>query len=260
MIQLTCGQCGASDEREPRGAPVEAWAKALGWVNNTCPACAGTLPIGLLAWSWSAVQGFEACPRKHNATRVAKTHADPPGPQIARGRDLHRAFELGIKRGTVLPEELTRWQPVVDGIREQGGTAETKLALTQHLTPTGYFAGDVWLRSVADARVQAGTAIMLWDWKTGTWKEDAFGQLELTGAAFLLAQPEAEKARAAFVWLDAKQTEYADLDVVGALRVIAEFRTRLEPLVEASQTGVWEAKPGWNCKFCPVRECKFNKR
>lgn len=259
-------RCGLIDERNGRGAPARLWAKAMGWfapegAEMTCPDCAGFLPVNRLQWSWSALQGFEACPSKHNATKVAKTHKEAPGPAIARGNDFHREFEKAIKRGTPLPPSMSKWQGIVDGIRERSGTAETKLALTSSLTPTTFFGSDsVWVRSIADAQVRVGNALLLYDWKTGSWKEDAYGQLQLVNACALLADETLERARSLFIWLDADaKPDICDSTITDALDTIIRFRPRLAKMAEAVEAGSWPATPGWSCKYCPVTECRHNR-
>jgi hypothetical protein len=66
-----------------------------------------------VTWSYSVLTGFEACPHRHHAVKVARTHAEKVSDQNAPGQEAHRAFERRITRGARLPDELSRYDAVL---------------------------------------------------------------------------------------------------------------------------------------------------
>jgi hypothetical protein len=245
-----------------RATPETAglWAQAKGWrsPDGPCHRC-NPDPVNKLQWSWSALQKFETCPKNSFATGVGKTYKEAPNPAMIRGNQIHKALENAIGRGHGLPEELHKWFPLVQALRASGAIPETKLGLSADLRRVDYWSSDIWLRVVIDVHTIKGSKVAAVDWKTGKHKEDAFDQLRLTAAALLLSSKELTEVENRFVWLDAGGNDRCIMDVRGALECMVAMRRRLAPLAEARTTNQYDARPCWQCRFCPVLECKHNR-
>lgn len=273
MIRLTCQRCGVYEERESRGGSIEQWSSALGWSERResgllCHACVSAVDAYMpfthnTAWSWSLIEGFEICPARHNAVKVAKTHPEAPSPALARGNEVHQHFEDRIRRRVPLPEGLHRFEPMMAAFQAAGASAEASLCLTADLRPTTWWGSGAWVRAKLDLKVKtADRNLLLLDYKTGKFKDGAGDQLRLAGAVGLLSEPDTLTATAAYVWVDEPNAPPArpiTMNIETALQTISGFRKRLAPFVIAKQSGSWARTPGWACKFCPLMDCPHNK-
>lgn len=273
-IRLTCHRCGVYEEHASRGATAAQWSLALGWFGSRdgeaiCPACAGLIDTytpftNSTPWSWSLIEGFEICPARYNATKVAKTHPEPPGPALARGNEVHQALEDRVTRNKPLPPELARFEPMLASFQAAGATAEASLCLTASMQSTAWFGKGAWVRAKLDLKVKTPeNNLLLVDYKTGKFKPEAGDQLKLACAVGQIADPTAVSATAVYVWIDEPNPPPrppVTMDFPTALRTIADFRKRLVPFVIAKQSGAWAKTPGWACKFCPLLECQHNHK
>ena len=218
-----------------------------------------------MAWSFSALSGYETCPRRHWETRIAKRVQDPPGEEAQWGTRLHKVLEDRLKSGQPITGNLSCYEPYaakVESLKAPTGTlyAERKIALTKDLQPTGYFAKDVWVRAVLDVSIDNGAKLLICDWKTG--KQKPSEQLELSAAIGAAVHPKAQVIQTAFIWLKPKTTDIAVVkrDEVGA--IWSRFLPRVARMEAAQADGTHEAfppKPSGLCKrYCPCESCEFH--
>lgn len=217
----------------------------------------------MAAWSFSALESFETCPKKHFHTRVVKGVPEPPGEAASFGLLVHKVLEERLKGGPEITGAFACYEPYavkVMSLVRPGGTlsAEQKIALTRDLKPTSWFAKDVWFRAVLDFGVDNGRTFITGDWKTGKHKPSS-QQLELGAAAVAAVIPSAEVFRNIFLWLKEKKTDMATMTRDQAEGVWEKFVPRVERIDLAIQNGDWPAKPNGLCrKYCPVKSCKHN--
>jgi FAD/FMN-containing dehydrogenase len=227
--------------------------------------CSGTPVVkgGLrppVTWSYSALTGFEACPHRHYAVKVARTHAERVSEANAPGQDAHRAFEAHVKKGAALPPGLSRYERMLRHLRETSHRvqAEARIGLDHELRPVGFFDTRVWCRVVIDVLADRGASVVALDWKTGKPRDNE-DQGRLSCVAALAANPEARMAAALFVYTNHDvQHKYAvRREEMG--EIIDGFAPRLTRLEYSFAHNDWPKTPGWTCRFCPVFECEYNK-
>lgn len=214
-----------------------------------------------MAWSFSALEAFEQCPKRFFHTRVSKDTPDPPGAEAQFGTKVHKILEDRLLGTDPLGGSFACYEPYavkIQSMVKPGGVlhAEQKIALDADLKPTGYFAKDVWFRGVIDFTIKNGSHTVVGDWKTGKRKLNS-QQLELCAAAIAAIDPEAEVIHSIFVWLKDKLTDTSMFTRNQAESVWDKFRPRVARIDEAHQLGDWPARPSGLCrKWCPVKVCK----
>ena len=120
-----------------------------------------------IAWSYSALNAFETCPRQFYEVRVVKNYKDEMGEEAKWGDYVHKCLDKRIGEGKRLPDALQKYEKYAQRFDNAPGTvySERKIALTQDLEPVSFFDKRVWVRGIIDVSVlnkQRGAA---WDWK-----------------------------------------------------------------------------------------------
>lgn len=216
----------------------------------------------MVTWSYSSIKTFDQCPKKYYHLRVAKDVKDEGGPAAQYGTDVHKAAEDHVKSGVPIPPKFKYMEPVVTRLTALPGTKHTELRLGLRKTNTGYapcgfFDKDVWWRGVADFVAVDGRRGWSVDYKTGKNARYADPkQLDLVAGALFVHFPEVRKIKSglAYVvsdeWIEKKHT--ADMRDA----YLSVFDEQLNGLEEAEATGVWNAKTGPLCGWCPVKTCE----
>jgi hypothetical protein len=220
------------------------------------------MPEKSFAWSWSALDSFETCPRRHQLTKVVKAFPEKQNAAMLAGQQFHKALELRVERGKRLPPDMTQYEPILQRLEKsaEGGTmvAERKIGLTRDLKECEYFDRDVWLRTVVDCQIDKGNRAMVLDWKTGKVK-DGYDQLALTAAVKFAINPELERVDTAYVWFQANaitKESFVREDVAGIWR---NLLPRVAKIEDALASGKFPAKKSGLCKaYCPCTTCEHN--
>ena len=232
------------------------------------------------AWSWSALESFETCPKKHYHTRVKKDYVEPDSEAQTWGKQVHDALANRINKARKLPETMPYEKHVEEVLKNSDRTlvstkAEQDLAVTEDMTPCEYFDRrvDPWLRAKVDVlkvRLQDGVARLI-DWKTGKGKfypDPVTGQntadsdqLKLSAAIVMAHHPEIHTVWTQFFWL---QEDVVTDDVVRR-HDLPKFWSRMLPRVDkmeqAYRTTEYLPKPSGLCKrHCPVTGCPYHGR
>lgn len=215
------------------------------------------------AWSFSALDAYENCPKQYYETKVAGRFKEDTSAQMQWGRDVHKAFENYLLYNHALPADLKTHEEFLAWFKAQPGelAGEERIALDTQLRGCGYFAKDVtvWFRGQVDARkrdLAAGASFIL-DHKTGKVKND-FRQLKLFAIHELLTQPAIETVRVEYYWT---QTRAASGEVYQRAQLPAllmEFVPPLTRFADSFRTNVWNPKQSGLCRgWCPVTTCEF---
>lgn len=214
-------------------------------------------------WSYSRLNNFETCPKRHYHVDIAKEFREEESEQLKWGNAVHDALDKRISKGVPLPPGMTQYEPWAQRILAGAETkqfriyTEQKLALTRDFGPTGYFDGNVWFRAKGDVIKVAGSAALAVDWKSGKILEDSV-QLALTAACIFAQFPEVQAVRSEFVWLKegdnvASREDFTRDDMPGLWR---NLWPRIEALEQAHNTMTYPPRPGRLCrKYCPVTSC-----
>jgi hypothetical protein len=207
-----------------------------------------------VAWSYSALNAFETCPRRYYLTKVSKQVAEPQTEATTYGNAVHKAMELRLTQRKPLPDNMTQWEPLVESIVGKGGKieAEQKLALTKNLKPTTFFAKDVWVRGITDFTIVKNDKCFIGDWKTGK-PDPVSAQLKLTAAMTFAHKPYVNTIINAFVWLKTGTVSTEVFSREDIPTIWQEFMPRIQRLEIAVQENKFPPRPSGLCrKWCPV--------
>ncbi len=220
----------------------------------------------MISWSYSAIKTFDQCPRKYFHLKVAKDTKDEGGPAALYGTQVHEAAEHYVKNGTPIPAKFSYVEPVVKALNALPGDKHCELKLGVRkaggkFEPCGFFDKDVWWRGIVDLLVVNGSKGVVVDYKTGKSARYAdMKQLDLMAAGVFAHYPGVKRIKSALVYVVSD-------DLVRKIHVrdlqkeyFSVFDNELERLASAHATGVWNAKTGPLCGYCPVLTCEHNPK
>lgn len=217
-----------------------------------------------VTWSYSVLDSFETCPKRHYLTKVVKTVSDPPSEAMTWGNQVHKALELRIKNQTPLPASCAKYEPLAVAMlaKAEGGVieAEQKMALSRDYRPVTYFAKDVWVRGITDVTITKGDKVFIADWKTGAPKPNS-EQLQLTAAMTMHHKPWVTSVNNAFVWLKDNSVTTEKFTRDDLPTIWQNFAPRVQRLEIAFAEEKWPAKPSGLCRnHCPVPKsmCQYS--
>lgn len=232
------------------------------------------------AWSWSALESFETCPKKHYHTRIKKDYVEPEGEPMKWGKQVHDALANRISKGRRLPETMPYDKQVDEVLKNSDRTqvvmkTEQQLAVTEDMRPCEYFDKrvDPWCRVVADVlkiREDAGVARIV-DWKTGKGKfypDPVTGentcdsdQLALSAAIVFAHYPKIDTAWTQFVWLQEDVVTDALITRADLPKFWSRMLPRVDKMEQAYRTTEYLPKPSGLCvRHCPVTGCPYHGR
>jgi hypothetical protein len=220
------------------------------------------------SWSYSRLKGYETCPRQFYECDILKKWGEGKSELQSFGEAVHAAMAESLRSGKSLPLAHRQYQRWIDQIRKAPGEmlveSECKWGMNRQFQPTGFFANDVWLRTVCDVvKVDLNFPAMAYvvDWKTG--KSINVDPMQLTLMALMtFAQfPELLRVRADFVWLpeNSKTTQVIGKDEVPDLW--AEFIPRVERFKKGMEDENYPPLPNRLCaRYCKVETCEYHGR
>jgi hypothetical protein len=215
----------------------------------------------MTAWSYSSIKTFEQCPKKYYHLRVAKDVKDEPGEAADYGTAVHLAAEEYIRDGTPIPDKFAFMRPIVEQLAALPGEkhCELKLGVTKAswgYDPCGFFDKEVWYRGIVDLLVIDGDRAWMIDYKTGKNAKYAdMKQLDLMAGAIFVKYPQVQKIKSALLYVVSndfikKTHRREELD-----SYMTVFEGQLDRLETAMDNGVFNAKSGPLCGWCPVVDC-----
>jgi hypothetical protein len=217
-----------------------------------------------IAWSYSVLDSFETCPRRHNLTKVSKVvQQDPPSQEVQWGRDVHKAIELRLEGKAPLPPAMAHYEGMLKLLTSKHGKRlnESKFAINQNFQPCGWRDPLTWCRVIIDTGLVGTTTAFMADWKTGKRKPNS-DQLKLCAAVGFAQYPYLESIHTAFIWLKDKKIDSEMFTRQQVDSIWNEFLPRVKRLELAHQTNTWQPKPSGLCgKWCPVtkQHCEFGR-
>lgn len=214
-----------------------------------------------VAWSYSALNAFETCPRRYYLVNRSKKVREPQSAATLHGNEVHNAIANYVKGSAPLPDKYSPYRQYADKVKTASGkiVIEEKLALNRNFSPTTYFAKDVWVRAVLDAGVIGTKTGVLLDWKTGRRKPDN-EQLKLFAAVGFSAYPYIQTFKTGFVWLAENKIDTEVFHKEDAPKIWKEFIVRVQRLEDAVEADTFPPRPSGLCrKHCPVgkENCEF---
>ncbi len=216
-------------------------------------------------WTYSKLGTFENCPKKYGHLYVLKDVKEEDSDHLRIGNEIHAAMADAIKTGDPLRADLAKYQHHVDRARkghDRDGVkilVEQKLAMNRNFQPTEFFADDVWLRGIVDVAKVAGDVAVVLDWKTGAPKEDSV-QLALFAALIFSHHPQVQKIRTEFVWLRDDFSSPEDFIREDLVELWSIMMPRAEELEAATKAMEFPPHENALCRYCPVKQCAYNKK
>ena len=224
----------------------------------------------MIAWSWSRIESFEACPKKFFHENIKKDYKpDFEAPHFKRGNRIHTHLENALKTGTVDPEikHMAKMVFSLKGFEWDYVGIEDEYAYTEGMQKTSWRDWrNCWVRCKMDfVGIKDEKAVVI-DWKTG--KNRGYkDQLALNAAVTFHAHPEVNKVDTRYVFVD------ESVEVVNGIKVDKrvepkvfyreqnehlwqDFGERAEAIQIASDKGEWTPKKHFGCRWCPVKECE----
>lgn len=212
------------------------------------------------AWSYSALTGFETCPRQHHEMRILKAWPDPPGEAQLQGKVIHQHIEDRIGMGKTLPGFLTHVEPIIQKFETTKGVtrAEYKLALNPQFQPVEFFAKDAWVRAVGDVVKVHGENAFACDWKTGKYR-DGDGQLKLQAATMFATWPHVNNIGIVYAFLKEHRTIVRIFKREELPGIWQEFLPRVKAMEKAIAEKNFPPNPSGLCRqYCNVLSCEHN--
>lgn len=216
------------------------------------------------AWSFTKKTNYDICPKRYYHLEVAKDYAeDKTGEQLTYGKAVHEALDKACSKGEPLPKTLGFLQHWVDLVREWPGEIKTELqyAVTRDFKPTEWFAPNVWFRGICDLLMTSKDKVAVaWDWKTGKVKHNS-QQLMIMSTCIMVHNPEIEKVKTRFVWLQDNCTTPEEFDRKNLSKEWSGLIPEINAMEQAHKTLTFPPKPGGMCmNYCPVTSCPFYKK
>jgi len=218
------------------------------------------------AWSYSSIKTFDQCPRKYYHLKVLKDVKDSGNEATIYGQEVHKACEDYVKDDVEIPEKFAYVRGVVEAIKRMDGDKHTELKLGVKKVEGGYepckFLGkDVWWRGIADVVVIRGDTGYSLDYKTSKNARYAdTKQLDLVAAGLFVHFPQLKKVKSGLLFVVSNEFIHKEHFVEQRDEYFDTFKDQLDRLDSAEVSGVWNAKTGPLCKFCPVSRCEHNRK
>lgn len=208
------------------------------------------------AWSYSALEQFENCPKQYYHLRVAKDIKEEKSEHMLYGNEVHLALFKRVVEGKPLPLRFRHLEKMAQTLAETKGEkhGELRLALNRDFEPREFFDADVFVRAIIDLLVVRKRRAIILDYKTGKIKDD-FTQLKLSAAVLSRFMPEIEDFTVGFVWLKERTISQVTLSPGEFSRLWADLLSRAGNIETALSTTSFPARPSPLCRWCPVTSC-----
>lgn len=220
----------------------------------------------MTTWSYSGIKTFDQCPRKYYHLKVACDVKDPGGTAAIYGTQVHKAAEEYIRDGKPIPAKFSFVAPVVEVLNQFVGDKHCEIKLAVRKTDGGYEpcefdSPEAWWRGIADLLILNGDKATVIDYKTGKNTRYAdVKQLDLLAAGVFTHYPEVMRIKSALAYVVTNDLirKHHVRDLRG--EYFSVFDNELERLAACHENGVWNAKTGPLCRFCPVTKCEHNPK
>lgn len=220
----------------------------------------------MTTWSYSGIKTFDQCPRKFYHLKVACDVKDDPGSAAIYGTQVHEAAERYIRDGEPIPAKFSYIVPVLNVLNGMAGDklCEIKFAVRKldgGYEPCEFDSPEAWWRGIADLLILNGNRAMVVDYKTGKNVRYADPkQLDLLAGAVFTHYPEVERIKSALIYVVSNHLIRKTYVRDDHHKCLSVFDAQLEQLAAAKEHGVWNAKTGPLCRFCPVVSCEHNEK
>lgn len=213
------------------------------------------------SWSYSSLKDFEGCGFRYHQVKVAKKYPFVETEAIRYGNVAHKACEEYIRDGKELPEGLGKFKEILDKLNRMEGdkVCEKEMALRADLTPTEWFAKDVWVRGKGDLVILKDGEAKVVDYKFGKNKYPDKDQLELMALMVFQYYPHVEEVKGGLLFMEYNDFVKAKYERRQKDKLWEKWVNKTNALDTAFATGRWKKNPTPLCGWCPVEDCEFHK-
>lgn len=211
--------------------------------------------------SYTFLNTWGICP--HQAARkyiIKDLPKEPESPEMVYGNDVHNAMEKRLDPTAPLPlaDRFQAYEPFAKALDGRGVKPELKLGMTSEGHAVGFWDGSTWLRGKLDAPIISIATAYLLDWKTGKVREDPY-ELHVQALLLQAKHPEIKTIAGRYVWL--KENRLGDQhDCSDTAATFNKVHRTMDEVGHAIQMDVFEKTPGALCGWCPVTDCRHNRR
>lgn len=227
-----------------------------------------------VAWSHSALDMFENCPRKYWAVKVGKVVSDDNANNL-QGDAEHKAIEKSLKSGVPLGKvsfvfdpatgakaevDMSGFNPVLDKLRAAQGEKfyEYQMTLDPNFLPCGWKDWNrAWVRGAADLLVINGPLASYFDWKSGKLRKSN-AQIETTSLLVFRHFPHVQTFKGALVHYRFNQMHTHTVHRSEESALWQDRMARVAKIEKAKATDNWPATPNPLCAWCPYAGCPSN--
>lgn len=217
------------------------------------------------AFSPSNLSQFVACPRRFEGQAITKEIKWKATTQKSRGTLVHSALERAVKKGVEHVKDWDKLEIDTDYAQDKASMlyqlreskeadvfTEHSIGLTRKLTPTDFFADDVYLRAKADFVVvpkDITAPIMVGDWKTGKRWDDEDFQLRIE-ALMLHCIYKHSVVQYAYYYVDTGETFGGSIDFSYSIDPVADILDVIKLAQVAIDTNDFPPQQNKFCKWC----------
>lgn len=217
-----------------------------------------------LPWSHSALGRFEECAFLYGETNVKKNPKYPfvENEAMRTGKQIHRMLEEYLTVAAPLPLMLQPIGRLCDAVCKNAMEVlpERDINLTWELEPCTVFHGACSYRGRIDlTAIHKDNEAIIFDFKTGRHADDPDEQLEYQSLALMLEKPHIQRVHPYYIYMKHPKRRVPTVERDHLPYLAKKIIPRLLRMKEARDKRVFPVKPGIQCKWCPIGECKYNE-
>ncbi len=226
-----------------------------------------------VAWSHSAIEMFENCPRKYWAVKIGKVVSDDNANNI-QGDDEHKLLEKSLKTGKPLGKETVRidlmgntavidmsnMNPTLDRLRAAPGEKfyEYQMTLDQQFVPCGWKDWNkAWVRVASDLLIVNQSLATYIDWKSGKFRKSD-EQIETAALLVFRHFPHVQTMKGGLYYYRQNKIHARVVHRAEEPALWQDRMRRVKAIEQAKATDNWPATPNPLCAWCPYAGCPSN--
>ena len=219
---------------------------------------------GVTAWSYSRYADYQQCPLKFKLKHIMKMKT-AGSPAMQRGSDIHKEGENWLKtpKKLKLPESYSHFADEMAHVKALSPLVEQQWGFTKDWKPTGWFAGDTFLRIVTDITIKYddGTADII-DIKTGRKYDTNQEQMDLFSCGPFMMWPDVNEVTTRLWYVDQPKDNVVEQEFTRANfeKIKKQWDKRILPMFNDTK---FAPRPNDKCKWCDFRKseggpCKYS--
>jgi len=216
-------------------------------------------------WSYSSLKTFQQCPKKYYHLKIAKDVAQSDTTATIYGKEVHKAAEDYIAKGTPIPAKYNYMVPILESLENIEGDkyCELEMGISRKdgkFNACEFNSPNYWWHGIVDLLIVNGDSAYMVDYKTS--KNAKFAdvkQLDYMASAVFLKFPKVQEIKSALVFVVSGEFVQKKHQRMFYMAYLESAMPDLHRLEEAVKSGVWNPVSSPLCKFCPVKDCLHNR-